>query len=149
MSKLPGTINSEMYIRLQRTFNFQKKLLTMSTQMTFPPTAVFLHNAAEEEAPPEPVSSPGGRSKIPEIFVKNILDQPDYQTPKLMQCPKCGQSVAKFDRQTQTSIMDFANLIEFNDHDHDDDSGSYRAGVHVNSRRTLSGGSHTSTETPV
>lgn len=79
--------------------------------MTFPPTAVFLHNTSvEEEAPPEPVT-PDARSKIPELFVKNILNQPEYQTPKLMQCPKCGVSVAKFDQQTQTSLMDFATLI--------------------------------------
>lgn len=69
--------------------------------MTFPPTAVFLQaeQPAVDEAPPD---EPDSHHDVRDVFLKKIRMAPEYQTEKLVQCPKCGFAVVKYDRCTQT-----------------------------------------------
>jgi len=85
-----------------RIGSIEKKVVQFSaTAMTFPPTAVFLHSneSAADEIPPE---EPESRHDVRDVFLKKILMAPDYQTEKLVQCPKCGFAIVKYDRCTQT-----------------------------------------------
>jgi len=80
----------------------EKKIVHFSASaMTFPPTAVFMQaeESVLDEAPPD---EPDSRHDVRDVFVKKILMAPEYQTEKLVQCPKCGFSVVKYDRCTQT-----------------------------------------------
>lgn len=67
--------------------------------MTFPPTAVFLQSneSVADDPPDEPESH-----DVRDVFLKKIMLAPEYQTERLVQCPKCGFSVTKYDRCTQT-----------------------------------------------
>jgi len=82
-----------------RTGINEKKVVQLA--MTFPPTAVFLQSnePSVDEIPPE---EPGSRHDVRDVFLKKIRMAPDYQTEKLVQCPKCGFAVVKYDRCTQT-----------------------------------------------
>jgi len=80
----------------------EKKIVHFSTSaMTFPPTAVFVQSNEQiaDEAPPD---EPDSRHDVRDVFLKKIMLAPEYQTEKLVQCPKCGFAVVKYDRCTQT-----------------------------------------------
>jgi len=85
-----------------RSSTNEKKVVQFSaTAMTFPPTAVFLqsNDPAVDEIPPD---EPDSRHDVRDVFLKKILMAPEYQTEKLVQCPKCGFAIVKYDRCTQT-----------------------------------------------
>jgi len=116
-----------------RSGSNEKKVVNFSASaMTFPPTAVFLpsNEPAIDETPPD---EPDSRRDVRDVFLKKILLAPEYETEKLVQCPKCGYAVVKYDRGTQTIGSYLSNSrsaphLHSIDDDHESESENTRRG---------------------